>query len=340
MSKSKRMFGRWAAVAALILVSGSQAHAQGTTITIGSATGPAGGTTSFTVSFSSDQAIAGTQNNITFDPKAAIATKPNGKPDCTFNPDIDKGASAVSFQGTTAVKALVLSFDNVCPICGAPTTGCPAPPACPVVMYTCNVTIAADATGSFPLTCSAAQASTPGGQAVPAACTDGMVSVGEVPTPTNTGGVTPPTPTPTPVETTATATATGGGGGSPTATSTTVVTVPTATSTGGTGGTATATATGSRVATATATGSQAATATVTGSRPATATPTGGTQVATPTITGTRQATPTRTGIVPTRRPVRPTDDDACAIVSPATSASGWMLLLPAAALLWIRRRSR
>jgi hypothetical protein len=36
----------------------------------------------------------------------------------------------------------------------------------------------------------------------------------------------------------------------------------------------------------------------------------------------------------------PSDDDACAIVTPADSATGWPLLLPAAALLLLRRRVR
>jgi len=34
------------------------------------------------------------------------------------------------------------------------------------------------------------------------------------------------------------------------------------------------------------------------------------------------------------------DDDACAVVAPADSAPGWLLLLPAAALLWLLRRAR
>ncbi len=66
----------------------------------------------------------------------------------------------------------------------------------------------------------------------------------------------------------------------------------------------------------------------------TATPTKGGPTATPGK-ATNTPTPRRTGIIP-----RANDDDACAIVSPAGSQAGWMLLLPAAMLLWVRRRSR
>lgn len=61
----------------------------------------------------------------------------------------------------------------------------------------------------------------------------------------------------------------------------------------------------------------------------------------PTFTPTQGATDT-----PTRRPTntpgggRGNDDDGCAVVAPADSNAAWLLLLPAAALLWLRRRSR
>jgi MYXO-CTERM domain-containing protein len=67
---------------------------------------------------------------------------------------------------------------------------------------------------------------------------------------------------------------------------------------------------------------------------------------TPTNTAGASPTATRTGGggggTPTRVPTAPKsfDDDGCAIVAPAQSGSAWMLLLPAAALLWLRRRSR
>lgn len=75
----------------------------------------------------------------------------------------------------------------------------------------------------------------------------------------------------------------------------------------------------------------------------------GTPTSTPTVTtrptgGTPTNTPTGGVKTATSTPARPiiiaSDDDACAIVSPATTSTGWMVLLPAAALLWLRRRSR
>jgi len=215
--------------------------------------------------------VAGTQNTITFSggigAAIEIAAKANGKPDCTVNAAINKGGTSFAFQPSgcsgeqcTAVKALVLALDNVCPICGTSTTDCPGLPACPVTMYTCNIQIndTAAADMDYPLTCSDPGASDPAGGSLETTCTDGKVSV------TN--------------------------GGSPTAT-------PTPTTSG--------------------------------------------------VVGTPTVTPTRTGgATVTNTPIQiptfhfPQDDDACAIVSPSASSSGWMLFLPAAVLLWFRRRSR
>jgi len=64
-------------------------------------------------------------------------------------------------------------------------------------------------------------------------------------------------------------------------------------------------------------------------------------VSTATNTPTSASTPTITK-KPTNTPGGSTgnDDDGCAVTAPANGGSGWMLLLPAAALLWIRRRSK
>jgi hypothetical protein len=67
---------------------------------------------------------------------------------------------------------------------------------------------------------------------------------------------------------------------------------------------------------------------------------------TPTVTPTN--TPTITAAVPptTTRTTPPTAgpggdvDDGCAITAPAQSQAGWLLVFPAAMLLWLRRRSR
>jgi MYXO-CTERM domain-containing protein len=46
-------------------------------------------------------------------------------------------------------------------------------------------------------------------------------------------------------------------------------------------------------------------------------------------------------LTPTHKPTpRTLDDDGCAVVSPTDGSAGWMLLLPAAMLLWVRRRTR
>lgn len=59
----------------------------------------------------------------------------------------------------------------------------------------------------------------------------------------------------------------------------------------------------------------------------------------PTATNTPVATDTPTPTA-TRVPSGDEDDDGCQVTAPASSRSGWILLLPAAALLWLRRRSR
>lgn len=73
---------------------------------------------------------------------------------------------------------------------------------------------------------------------------------------------------------------------------------------------------------------------------ATHTPTNTVVGGTPTPTRTAAATATNTREVRPTFPFFTNDDDACAIVSPANSHAGWMLLLPAGVLLWLRRRSR
>jgi MYXO-CTERM domain-containing protein len=66
---------------------------------------------------------------------------------------------------------------------------------------------------------------------------------------------------------------------------------------------------------------------------------------TPTATGGAVGTPTNTPTAGTPPPTIPTFpiaefDDGCAVASPADSQAGWLVLLPVAALLWLRRRSR
>jgi hypothetical protein len=240
-----------------VIVAGGASDA---TIIVGSASGEAGDTVSFDVTLETGTDVAGTQNDIAFAAPIAIAAKTNGRPDCTVNPDIEKGGTSFAFQPSgctvgetcTGVRALVLALDNVDPI---PTDS---------VLYSCNVNIAENAEdGVYPLTCSNPGASDPDGGALLAECTNGAITV---------GGPVTDTPTATPTET-----------------PTTPVTVNTPTATN------------------------------------TAPPTN-------TSTPTKRATNTPGG--------GGFDDDGCAVVAPAQTSNGWLLLLPAAALLWIRRRNK
>ncbi|MFN8642769.1 MAG: hypothetical protein U0802_14365 [Candidatus Binatia bacterium] len=119
--------------------------------------------------------IAGTQNDITFDPRAvAIVRKPNGKPDCRANAAIGKDATAFTFlpqqcaPGTcTTVRALVLSLSSVSPIPDGS------------VLYTCTVEAGTDAApGAQALHLSRIGFSDPGGKEIGGTGVDGTVTVG------------------------------------------------------------------------------------------------------------------------------------------------------------------
>lgn len=84
--------------------------------------------------------IAGTQNDIVFDPsQVAIAPNADGTPACSANAALRKNGTAFSFlpkgcrpmigNGCTTVRALVLSLNNVDPIADGST------------LYTCKVQI-------------------------------------------------------------------------------------------------------------------------------------------------------------------------------------------------------
>jgi hypothetical protein len=162
-------------------------------IEIGNAAGPVDGNASVDVSLSADAGVevAGTQNDIGFDPNAAIRAGDNGRPLCDDNPEISKEGSAFSFQppqctvGTTctAIRALILSLSNVDPIPSGSR------------LYSCD--IATGDEGTFPLTCSGPGSSDPDGVALDTDCTDGEVVVGGEPPITETP-TTGPTLTPTP----------------------------------------------------------------------------------------------------------------------------------------------
>lgn len=143
------------------------------TIIVGSGTGPAGGTTTISVALETDVEVAGTQNDIAFAPQARIAADDDGDPDCAVNGAIDKDGTTFAFQpvgctpGTdcTSVRALVLALNNVDPIPDGS------------VLYTCVIEIAADATTSYPLTCSNAGSGGPDGERIGTDCTNGTVTI-------------------------------------------------------------------------------------------------------------------------------------------------------------------
>ena len=118
--------------------------------------------------------VAGTQNDIAFNPSARIAAD-GDDPRCTVNAAIDKDATTFAFlpagctpgDDCTSVRALILAFANLDPIPSGST------------LYTCEVEIAEDATGSYPLTCSEPGAGDPDGTRLGADCTDGTITVAE-----------------------------------------------------------------------------------------------------------------------------------------------------------------
>lgn len=159
-------FGTFVGAAALLLAAGA-AHAAKINVSA-----PVDGVV--TVSLDAEGAeIAGTENLLTFDGGLRVAAKANGKPNCTVNEDIDKGATSFAFQPSGCsgeacerVKALVLSLENVNPIPDGS------------VLYTCVVT------GEGTLGCDAPGASDPAGNPVVTTC--------------GGGGEETPTPEPTP----------------------------------------------------------------------------------------------------------------------------------------------
>lgn len=120
--------------------------------------------------------IAGTQNDIGFDPRAvAIVRKPNGKPDCRANAALGKEGTAFNFLpqkcgpgACNTVRALVLSLSSVSAIPDGS------------VLYTCTVEVAAGApAGAKTLSLSRIGFSDPGGKALTGTGTDGTVTVGK-----------------------------------------------------------------------------------------------------------------------------------------------------------------
>jgi hypothetical protein len=146
-------------------------------IIAGNASGNAGQQVTVTITLSTGgNEVAGTQNDIGFQPSTRVAAKANGRPDCVVNGDIDKGATFLEFRPRgcsgatcTGIRALVLATDNVSAIPDAS------------VLYTCKVNIAADATnGDHILAVTGVILSDPAGNAVPGASgQNGTVTVSD-----------------------------------------------------------------------------------------------------------------------------------------------------------------
>lgn len=145
-------------------------------IVLSNASAGPGGTATITATLQTGGAhIAGTQNDIAFDPKAvAIARKANGRPDCRANASLGKEGTAFNFLpqhcapgACDNVRVLVLSLSNVEPIPDGS------------VLYTCTIEVAAGASpGPKPLRLSRVGFSDPGGRVVSGVGVDGTVTVG------------------------------------------------------------------------------------------------------------------------------------------------------------------
>ena len=126
--------------------------ASAVSIDIGDVVGVPGAKVEVRVTLTADagEAVAGTQNDLRFDPAVvAVSALEDGAPDCAVNPAINKMATAFGFRPAgcdpgrgecTGVRALVLAFDNVEPIGDG------------AILYTCQLLVAADvAPGQYEL---------------------------------------------------------------------------------------------------------------------------------------------------------------------------------------------
>lgn len=143
-------------------------------IDLGVATGTAGGVASFDARLDSGGlGVAGTQNDIVFDPLTPIRDNGSGRPDCTANPATGKSVFSAFLppgctvgSSCTGARVLMLSLSNVSPIPDG-------------IIYSCRVQIAASApAGTYPLANSNLGSSDPIGQALTTVGADGAVVVG------------------------------------------------------------------------------------------------------------------------------------------------------------------
>ncbi len=150
-------------------------RARAVSVEVGSAAGRAGERVHFAVTLDTKgHDVAGVQNDIAFDRQAPVATRANGRPDCTVNPDIHKDATGFSFRppgcagagGCEGMRAIVFSLTNIDPIPDG------------AVLYTCNVDIASTAPpAAYPLTITEVVASSPFAGRIDVLGSDGAIIV-------------------------------------------------------------------------------------------------------------------------------------------------------------------
>ena len=141
----------------------------------GTASGARGETVRIDVSLRARrEPVAGVQNDLRLSPNLRVPARSDGRPDCTVNPEIGKPASAFVFlpsncrpgRTCTAVRALVLSLDDVAPIADG------------ALLYTCAVTIEPRAPlGELALRIEGVSASTSEGVDVSVHAVDPVVTV-------------------------------------------------------------------------------------------------------------------------------------------------------------------
>jgi cysteine-rich repeat protein len=165
----------WSAVSTCAIPPNGFPPPDGASVNIGSVRVPPGQSGAFDVKLHTDEthAVAAVENYIDFDTATPIAAKVNGKPDCTANPDINKGGTTFAFGppgcspglNCTHVVIIVWALDNTDPIPDG------------AVLYTCRLDVAAAASGTHPLACAGGMGASPSGVPVGAACVDGSVIV-------------------------------------------------------------------------------------------------------------------------------------------------------------------
>lgn len=126
-----------------------------------------------------DSPIAGVQFDVGYSPSAIqVISTPNGRPDCTVNPGINKGNSSFAFRppscegvDCTAIRTLILSTENVDAIAGGSQ------------LFSCRIRIAPNASdGEYPLAISGLLPSSPEGTRVQGSSIDGAIVVKSVAT--------------------------------------------------------------------------------------------------------------------------------------------------------------